>query len=652
MRVTVHFKCCCNAAAAATSLLLLSACGSGGGTENTAAPSPPSTVQLQGSAGDGPIVSAEMRLRDKNGALIAESESDAFGRYTLTLQPVPDAYPLLMEATGGTDLVTGLPPDFMLRGVSLQRGNSLISNVNSYSTLAIEIARDLSGGITSGNVDTAQSIVVSALNNGLSTLATSGPLFTRIDENNMAELVRASEALAEIIRRTSSVLEGNGFNSDQDRVSAALGSDLTDRVIDGRGGSRNDARTAAIATLVKAQVVLEAMRNELRVNGVNATAAMTAAMEQVTPGQLRIGLGDLTVTADMLQQASVGLAAAEALGTSNAIRRLRGALGTVRTGMKPDQVRAAIPNDYRQTLDNFISVAAGANNATIAMVNELVRARSITPSVNSAPTIGGAPPSSVAAGSNYRFAPAAGDVDGDALSFSVSGKPGWLAFSNTTGVLSGTPSNGNAGTYNDIQISVSDGQATTGLPAFSITVVAGNSLPTIDGTPPGTASVDAAYSFTPNANDADGDTLAFAASGLPSWLNLNSATGRINGTPRAGDVGSYTGIRITVSDGTATATLGPFSITVQAINLGSVTLSWTPPTSNTDGSPLTNLVGYRIYWGPSVGNYPNSVTFNIAGLSSVVVENLAPGTYVFVATSRNSAGVESVFSNTATKTVQ
>jgi hypothetical protein len=107
-----------------------------------------------------------------------------------------------------------------------------------------------------------------------------------------------------------------------------------------------------------------------------------------------------------------------------------------------------------------------------------------------------------------------------------------------------------------------------------------------------------------------------------------------------------------VSDGKATASLPAFAVTVQAIALGSATLSWTPPTQNTDGSPLTNLSGYRIYWGTTQGSYPNSVTVSNPGLTSYVVESLVPGTYFFTATALNSSGVESGFSGVASKTIR
>lgn len=73
---------------------------------------------------------------------------------------------------------------------------------------------------------------------------------------------------------------------------------------------------------------------------------------------------------------------------------------------------------------------------------------------------------------------------------------------------------------------------------------------------------------------------------------------------------------------------------------------------NTDGTALTDLAGYRIYWGQTAGNYPNSVSINNPGITTYVIENLASGSYTFVATSFNTDGVESGYSAPATKTVQ
>lgn len=178
-----------------------------------------------------------------------------------------------------------------------------------------------------------------------------------------------------------------------------------------------------------------------------------------------------------------------------------------------------------------------------------------------------------------------------------------------------------------------------------------NSAPVISGTPPAEVAANNSYSFTPTANDPDGDALVFSVTGLPSWASFNSTNGRLSGTPGDADVGVYTRITIAVTDGSANASLESFSITVQSISLGSATLSWTAPTENDDGSPLVDLAGYKLYWGTTPGNYPNSVMIDNASISTYLVDNLSPGTYEFVATSFNASGVESRFSNTATKVV-
>jgi len=102
-----------------------------------------------------------------------------------------------------------------------------------------------------------------------------------------------------------------------------------------------------------------------------------------------------------------------------------------------------------------------------------------TPSTpaNTAPTIAGAPATSVTAGQSYSFKPTATDANGDTLTYSITGKPSWATFSTATGQLSGTAL---AGTYSNIVISVSDSKASTALPAFAITATA---VAAIDGAP-------------------------------------------------------------------------------------------------------------------------------------------------------------------------
>jgi hypothetical protein len=227
--------------------------------------------------------------------------------------------------------------------------------------------------------------------------------------------------------------------------------------------------------------------------------------------------------------------------------------------------------------------------------------------------------------------------------------------------LSGTPTSAHVRTYTGIAISVSDGQTTVALPTFSISVAAApapppppppaNSPPQISGSPATTIRENETYSFTPSAGDADGNALTFSIANRPAWASFSTTSGRLSGTPTSSNVGTYTGIVISVSDGQATVALPTFNITVTASATGSATLSWTPPTRNTDGSALTNLAGYRVYWGRASGNYTQSVTLNNPGLATYVVEPLSSGSWYFATRAINSAGVESSLSNEATKTI-
>lgn len=179
----------------------------------------------------------------------------------------------------------------------------------------------------------------------------------------------------------------------------------------------------------------------------------------------------------------------------------------------------------------------------------------------------------------------------------------------------------------------------------------GNAAPALTGAPATTVLQSSAYSFQPSATDPDGNALTFSITNRPAWAAFDAATGRLSGTPSPAYVGTYTNIRISVTDGVATASLPSFSIQVVATATGSATLSWTPPIQNTDGSPLTNLAGYRVYWGTTQGNLSSSATLNNPGLSTYVVEQLTPATWYFALTAISASGVESPFSNVASKQV-
>jgi len=179
-----------------------------------------------------------------------------------------------------------------------------------------------------------------------------------------------------------------------------------------------------------------------------------------------------------------------------------------------------------------------------------------------------------------------------------------------------------------------------------------NSAPTISGSPAPAVNVDELWSFAPTSSDADGDTLTFSVENAPGWMTLNSSTGLLEGTPTAAHVGVYDNIVITVSDGSLSASLGPFSVEVTQAALGSVTINWSLPTLYVDGSSLADIAKISIHYGTSPGSYPNTVEITDTATVTYVVEDLVPNTYYFVLTITDNADVESDWSNEAQVTVQ
>jgi hypothetical protein len=84
---------------------------------------------------------------------------------------------------------------------------------------------------------------------------------------------------------------------------------------------------------------------------------------------------------------------------------------------------------------------------------------------------------------------------------------------------------------------------------------------------------------------------------------------------------------------------------------GSATLTWTAPTSNTDGSALTNLAGYYIYYGTSVGSLSNIVNITSPSTLTYVVSNLSAGTWYFAIAAYTNTGLQGGMSNVGSKTI-
>jgi len=175
--------------------------------------------------------------------------------------------------------------------------------------------------------------------------------------------------------------------------------------------------------------------------------------------------------------------------------------------------------------------------------------------------------------------------------------------------------------------------------------------PTIAGFPPPKAEVGAQYDFTPVVSDPDPQPLTFAIRNKPSWASFETATGRIHGMPSSADVGTYADVTISVSDGIQGASLPGFSITVNVAQPGTAVLSWTLPEASVDGTPLTDLAGFRIHYGADGAHLSRMIDVSDPAATTITVADLSPGTWYFSITAYDREGVESVLTEVVRKII-
>jgi hypothetical protein len=179
----------------------------------------------------------------------------------------------------------------------------------------------------------------------------------------------------------------------------------------------------------------------------------------------------------------------------------------------------------------------------------------------------------------------------------------------------------------------------------------------ISGSPATTAEVGQYYSFSPTVMASAGSTLTYAVGNKPAWAQFSATTGTLSGTPFTGSAATDANIVVSVSNGARSAALPAFNITVQpapvtSVVAGTAILSWSPPTKNTDGTPLTNLAGYVVRYGTSSTALNNKISVASASATGVEITNLSPGNWDFAVSAINTANVESQFSAIAGKTIQ
>jgi len=175
----------------------------------------------------------------------------------------------------------------------------------------------------------------------------------------------------------------------------------------------------------------------------------------------------------------------------------------------------------------------------------------------------------------------------------------------------------------------------------TVSVMVAAPAPTLSfSTSPGSVSQNGSTTLSWNSTDAT----SCVASG--DWSGNKS----ISGSESTGSLTIDSQYTLTC-DGAGGSVNESVNVAVALSNNGTALMSWIPPTENTDDSPLTDLAGYKIYYGTSPGSYSDTEIINNPGLTSFLIENLASADWYFVMTSFNSSGVESDYSTEVSKNI-
>ncbi len=225
---------------------------------------------------------------------------------------------------------------------------------------------------------------------------------------------------------------------------------------------------------------------------------------------------------------------------------------------------------------------------------------------------------------------------GDVLTFSATGLPDGLTINSSTGAITGTVTQTAAtGSPYTTTVTVDDGVGGTDDETFQWDIAAVNVAPVATNPGTQTSNEGDTVSVTIAATDADGDTLTFSATGLPTGLTINTATGAITGTIAAGAAtGSPYAVTVTVGDGTTTIPVaftwnvgvitGPAPVVRYAFTEGSgATVG-----DSGSGAPLNLTIANpgNVTWVPGGGLTVDASTVITSGAAATKVTNAVQAT--------------------------
>jgi hypothetical protein len=672
----------------AAMLLTLSACsgggsggasGSGAPTQPVATPGPDAPIVVSGSVGDGPVVGAALQMVDADGKVLTRDESTSTADYRLEV-PADARLPVLVNATGGTDLVTGRPLDFPLTGAILSSSFTTV-NISPLTTLAVRAAQCSAGGLTEAGLQRAWDRIYDEASLGLDDMLVNDPMTDKVTSVNVGTLVLANEALGEAVRRTMAALSASGQPLDGAEILRQVACDL---MADRRSGAV-DPRVVATFKAAELGVRLETMAGRLEVDGYSATARMDDAIRTIRAQAQVASVGTLPIPESARDQARRLLGAWLDRLPDTRFLAIASTLAT--------QPLASLRSALHTALDASVQVELEALPGAVALGDateiQSIEARLEASSAAAAPLLSvSVDRSGIVAGETVTVSWAAEGAD---LCQAVGAWSGQLATQGArkTAALYQSSSFGVvcAGVGGTVQRSVAvtvDGAPASGTtepapaptePAPAPTEPAPTQpaptqpaptqpaptepAPTEPGTSTGGSGTGSTTPPPPQPTvqlRAGATTVVSGGSTTLSWSSAyadscNASGGwsgarAVSGSQTVGPLQRSTTFSLSCT-GAGGSAMTMISITVN----GTLALRWEAPTQAVDGSPLSGLSGYRIHYGQISRNYTDvlSIPANVGGTYSVSVP---PGTYYVAMTAIGLDGSESDYSNEVVRVVQ
>jgi hypothetical protein len=134
-----------------------------------------------------------------------------------------------------------------------------------------------------------------------------------------------------------------------------------------------------------------------------------------------------------------------------------------------------------------------------------------------------------------------------------------------------------------------------------------------------------------------------ATTGSLSWADGDTSP-RVFAVPIASTSQGNRGFSVALISASGASFGAPLSATVEiaaAATPGAVSLSWSAPTVNTDGTALGNPSGYNIYYGTSATGLTQKISIDNGAVLTYLMSNLNAGTWYFALTAVNTSGIES-----------